>query len=68
MTEQTEHIAMNVKQVAAELGISDKKAYELTHTADFPSFKLGTRTIVYRDGLREWVRKRSEKESARPCY
>lgn len=36
----------------------------LTHAADFPAFKLGTRTRVSRDGLREWVRKRSEKEEA----
>jgi len=58
----------NTPEAAAELGISPKKAYELAHSADFPSFKIGTRTVVYRDGLREWVRKRSEKESARPCY
>ncbi|MBS6864963.1 MAG: helix-turn-helix domain-containing protein [Oscillospiraceae bacterium] len=57
---------MSVYEAAEELGISPKKVYELTHAADFPAFKLGTRTRVSRDGLREWVRKRSEKEEAAP--
>ena len=65
MTDRAERLTMSVSEAAAELGISPKKAYELAHSADFPSFKIGTRTVVYRDGLREWVRKRSEKESAR---
>lgn len=65
MTDRAERLTMSVSEAAAELGISPKKAYELAHSADFPAFKIGTRTVVYRDGLREWVRKRSEKESAR---
>ena len=56
MTERAERLTMSVSEAAAELGISPKKAYELAHSADFPSFKIGTRTVVSRDGLREWVR------------
>ena len=66
MTERVQRLTMSVPEAAEELGISPKKAYELAHTADFPAFKLGTRTRVSRDGLREWVRKRSEKEEAAP--
>ena len=64
MTERVQRLTMSVPEAAAELGISPKKAYELTHAADFPAFKLGTRTLVSRDGLRDWVRKRSEKGKA----
>lgn len=67
MTERVQRLTMSVYEAAEELGISPKKAYELTRTADFPAFKLGTRTRVSRDGLREWVRKRSEKEEAAPA-
>ena len=66
MTERVQRLTMSVYEAAEELGISPKKTYELTHAADFPAFKLGTRTRVFRDGLREWVRKRSEKEGAAP--
>ena len=66
MTERVQRLTMSVYEAAEELGISPKKVYELTHAADFPAFKLGTRTRVSRDGLREWVRKRSEKEGAAP--
>lgn len=65
--ERVQRLTMSVYEAAEELGISPKKAYELAHTADFPAFKLGTRTRVSRDGLREWVRKRSEKKKPPRC-
>ena len=43
MTDRVERLTMSVSEAAAELGISPKKAYELAHSADFPSFKIGTR-------------------------
>ena len=46
MTDRVERLTMSVSEAAAELGISPKKAYELAHSADFPSFKIGTRTVV----------------------
>lgn len=42
-------------EVARELGISRSKAYELTHRADFPVLKIGTRTIILRDKFEKWL-------------
>lgn len=51
-----ERLTMSVAEAADHLGISLKSAYTLTHRADFPVIKIGRRTRISRDGLREWVR------------
>ena len=45
----------NVVQVAAVLGISRAGAYELVHSEGFPALKIGSRIVVPKDGLREWI-------------
>lgn len=54
-----EKLAVSVRE-AALLGLSTKTVYQLTHQEGFPSFKLGERTLVSVDGLREWVQKQSK--------
>ena len=56
MTERIERMTLSVQEAADELGVSAPIAYDLTHRADFPAFKIGNRTRVSREGLREWVR------------
>ncbi|MBQ7785906.1 MAG: helix-turn-helix domain-containing protein [Clostridia bacterium] len=51
-----ERLTMSVAEAADQLGISLKSAYTLTHRQDFPTIKIGRRTRISRDGLREWVR------------
>ena len=51
-----ERLTMSVAEAADQLGISLKSAYILTHRHDFPTIKIGRRTRISRDGLREWVR------------
>ena len=34
--------------------------YQYIHQDGFPAFKLGNRTLVSVDGLREWVKKQTE--------
>ena len=46
---------MSLRTCANVLGISAPKAYELTHRADFPAFRIGNRTLVSRRLLAEWV-------------
>ena len=46
---------ISVMEVARKLGISRSKAYELTHRADFPVLKIGTRTIILRDKFEKWL-------------
>lgn len=49
-------LTMSVEEAARELGICVKSVYTLTHRADFPTIKIGRRTRISREGLREWVR------------
>lgn len=52
-----ESLTMSVEEAAQQLGICTRIAYQLTHRADFPTIKIGRRTRVSREGLREWVRR-----------
>jgi excisionase family DNA binding protein len=46
---------LNVATVAKLLGISQSSGYELMHEKDFPAIKIGSRILVPRDKLKEWV-------------
>ena len=48
-------LTLNVVQVAAVLGISRTGAYELVHSEGFPTLKIGSRIVVPKDKLREWI-------------
>lgn len=37
------------------LGIGKTKAYELVNRPDFPSFRIGTKILVNRERLEEWI-------------
>ena len=52
---QGSETTMRVHQVAQELQISLIKAYELTRREDFPSFKIGKRIIIPREGFLKWI-------------
>lgn len=54
--EQThEKLTLSVAEAAQLLGVSTAMAYELTHRADFPAFRIGNRTLVSRRLLEKWV-------------
>ena len=55
-----ESLTMSVEEAAQQLGICTKIAYQLTHRTDFPTIKIGRRTRVSREGLREWVRNQEQ--------
>ena len=48
-------LMLKVVQVAAVLGISRAGAYELVHSEGFPALKIGSRIVVPKDRLREWI-------------
>ena len=50
-------IVMTVEEMGKELGISRATAYELSQRPDFPSFYIGRRVLVSRDGLLKWIEK-----------
>ena len=48
---------LSVLEMTAALGISRAGAYELARTEDFPALKIGTRIVIPKDKLKEWVDK-----------
>ena len=56
MNEPTlEPLAVSAAEAARLLGISRPTVYQLMGRADFPSFKVGNRTLISVDGVRRWV-------------
>lgn len=50
-----ERLTMSIAEAAMELGVCEKTVYNLTHRQDFPTIKIGRRTRISREGLRDWV-------------
>ena len=57
-----EPLAVSVSKAAELLGISRPKVYELIRQDGFPAFRLGGRTLVSVEGLREWVKIQTTRE------
>lgn len=60
MAEQLAPLAVSPAECARLLGISRPKVYDLINQDGFPSFKLGSRTLISVDGLRTWIAKQAE--------
>lgn len=56
-------LTISVEQAAEQLGVCVKTVYALTHRADFPVIRIGRRTRISREGLREWVKNQTEGRS-----
>jgi len=55
-------LMLSVSQVADVLGIGRTNAYELVKEKDFPSLKIGSRIVIPRDKLIQWIEEKvSEK-------
>ena len=50
-------LTLSVPEMAVALGISRAGAYELARTEGFPALKIGTRIVIPKDKLKEWVDK-----------
>lgn len=50
-------LMLSVPEMAAALGISRTGAYELARTEGFPALKIGSRIVIPKDELREWVKR-----------
>jgi DNA binding domain, excisionase family len=55
--DKLEPLAVSAPEAARLLGVSKPTVYQYIHRDDFPAFKLGNRTLVSVDGLKEWIRK-----------
>ena len=55
-------LMLSVPQIADILGIGRTNAYELVKEKDFPSLKIGSRIVIPRDKLIQWIEEKvSEK-------
>ena len=54
-------LMLSVPEMATALGISRAGAYELARSEGFPALRIGTRIVVPKDKLQEWVDKQIEK-------
>ena len=59
----SETLTLSVEEAAEQLGVCVKTIYTLTHCADFPVIRIGRRTRISREGLREWVKQQTEGKS-----
>ena len=55
--DKLEPLAVSAPEAARLLGGSKPTVDQLMNRADFPAFKIGTRTLISVEGLREWTRK-----------
>ena len=54
-------LMLSAPEMAAVLGISRAGAYELARSEGFPALRIGTRIVIPKDKLQEWVNKQTEK-------
>ncbi len=55
-------LMLSVAELTEVLGISRAGAYELARQKDFPTLKIGTRVVIPKDKLIEWVDKNTNKD------
>ena len=55
--EKLEPLAVSAPEAARLLGVSKPTVYQMMNREDFPAFKVGARTLISVEGLREWIRK-----------
>lgn len=51
----SEKLTYSVKEVSDLIGISQPKAYELCHRADFPAIRFGRKIVIPKVEFREWL-------------
>ncbi|WP_419013062.1 helix-turn-helix domain-containing protein [Dysosmobacter sp.] len=55
-----EPLAVSLSEAARLLGVSRPTIYRYIHREGFPVFRIGNRTLISVDGLRDWIKKQAE--------
>ena len=58
--DKLEPLAVSAPEAARLLGVAKPTIYQYVHQDGCPAVRLGNRTLVSVDGLREWVKKQTE--------
>ena len=53
-------MALSIDEFGAQFGIGRSKAYQLSRTKGFPSFRVGRRVLIPVDQLKEWMEKQAD--------
>ena len=56
-------LMLTVEEVAGVLGIGIAHAYEVARRRGFPTIKIGSRIIVPRDRLIQWLEEQADQKS-----
>ena len=54
---------INIRTVAAVLGVNRAGAYELAHSEEFPVLKVGSRIVIPKDKFLLWIVKQCGREA-----
>ena len=60
-----EKLTLNVSEAAELLGVSVPVMYQLTRRSDFPTLKIGKRTLIVRERLTDWVNAQINSEAGK---
>ncbi|MCC8075642.1 MAG: helix-turn-helix domain-containing protein [Clostridiales bacterium] len=58
-----EKATLSVTELARELDICETNAYRLVKRADFPAFQLGSRWVIPRRELLDWLARQAEEKA-----
>ena len=58
-----QRMALSVAEAAEALGISRPSLYALLDRPGFPSFRVGRRVLISREGLASWVAEQAAMEA-----
>ena len=66
-TPQIEPVLISIAETSRALNLSLPTVRNLANRADFPTVRIGTRTMVSVAGLRAWVDREVERKGAAIC-
>lgn len=55
MKEKIEKMTLSVAEASVVMGVSVPTAYRMLRQRDFPAIHIGTRWIIPKDALKEWL-------------
>ena len=54
-------LTLSIAEAARALGVSRPTMYQIINRADFPAFRMGSRVLISRELLAEWVKEQNRK-------
>ena len=68
MSKMNDQTYLTVRDVSDYLGVSTTAVYELTHSQDFPVFRIGSRVRIPKEAFLAWVEMKTHISPALRSY